>query len=53
MIIEGDNVEVLKLVQESYLGKVKMIYMEHFETLGVPLDVVVTADEVRTVLMER
>ena len=25
--IEGDNLEVLKLLQESYLGKVKMIYI--------------------------
>ena len=24
--IEGDNLEVLKLLQESYLGKIKMIY---------------------------
>lgn len=26
--IEGDNLEVLKLLQESYLGKVKMIYID-------------------------
>ena len=26
--IEGDNVEALKLLQESYLGKVKMIYID-------------------------
>ncbi len=26
LIIEGDNLEVLKLLQKSYLGKVKMIY---------------------------
>lgn len=26
LYIEGDNLEVLKLLQESYLGKVKMIY---------------------------
>ena len=26
--IEGDNVEVLKLLQESYLCKVKMIYID-------------------------
>lgn len=25
---EGDNLEVLKLLQESYLGKVKMIYID-------------------------
>jgi adenine-specific DNA-methyltransferase len=28
MIIEGDNLEVLKLLQKSYLGKVKMIYID-------------------------
>ena len=27
LYIEGDNLEVLKLLQESYLGKVKMIYI--------------------------
>lgn len=26
--IEGDNLEALKLLQETYLGKVKMIYIE-------------------------
>src|SRR5690606_13386358 len=26
--IEGDNLEVLKLLQESYLNKVKMIYID-------------------------
>ena len=26
--IEGDNLEVLKLLQKSYLGKVKMIYID-------------------------
>lgn len=28
LYIEGDNLEVLKLLQESYLNKVKMIYIE-------------------------
>src|SRR5574341_2088132 len=28
VIIEGDNLEVLKLLQKSYLGKVKMIYID-------------------------
>jgi len=28
LIIEGDNLEVLKLLQKSYLGKVKMIYVD-------------------------
>jgi adenine-specific DNA-methyltransferase len=28
LIIEGDNLEVLKLLQKSYLGKVRMIYID-------------------------
>jgi len=28
LIIEGDNLEVLKLLQKSYLGRVKMIYVD-------------------------
>ena len=28
LYIEGDNLEVLKMLQESYLGKVKMIYID-------------------------
>lgn len=28
LFIEGDNLEALKLLQESYLGKVKMIYID-------------------------
>jgi adenine-specific DNA-methyltransferase len=28
LIIEGDNLEVLKLLQKSYLGKVKIIYID-------------------------
>lgn len=28
LIIEGDNLETLKLLQKSYLGKVKMIYID-------------------------
>ena len=28
LYIEGDNLEVMKLLQESYLGKVKMIYID-------------------------
>ena len=28
LYIEGDNLEALKLLQESYLGKVKMIYID-------------------------
>ena len=30
LYIEGDNLEVLKLLQESYLGTVKMIYIDIF-----------------------
>jgi len=28
LFIEGDNLEALKLLQETYLGKVKMIYID-------------------------
>jgi adenine-specific DNA-methyltransferase len=28
LLIEGDNLEVLKLLQKSYLGKVKLIYID-------------------------
>jgi adenine-specific DNA-methyltransferase len=28
VIIEGDNLEVLKLLQKSYYGKIKMIYID-------------------------
>ena len=28
LIVEGDNLEVLKLLQKSYLGKIKMIYID-------------------------
>jgi adenine-specific DNA-methyltransferase len=28
LIVEGDNLEVLKLLQKSYLGKVKLIYID-------------------------
>jgi adenine-specific DNA-methyltransferase len=28
LLIEGDNLEALKLLQESYLGKVKLIYID-------------------------
>ena len=28
LIIEGDNLEVLKLLQKSYIGKIKMIYID-------------------------
>jgi len=28
LFIEGDNLEVLKLLQDSYLGKIKLIYID-------------------------
>ena len=28
LIVEGDNLEVLKLFQKAYLGKIKMIYID-------------------------
>ena len=28
LYIEGDNLDVLKLLQETYLGKIKMIYID-------------------------
>lgn len=28
LYVEGDNLEVLKLLQESYLNKIKMIYID-------------------------
>lgn len=30
LMIEGDNLEVLKLLQKSYAGKIKMIYIDMF-----------------------
>ena len=34
LYIEGDNLEVLKLLQESYLGKVKMFYIDPPYNIG-------------------
>lgn len=34
LYIEGDNLDALKLLQESYLGKVKMIYIDPPYNLG-------------------
>jgi len=28
LFIEGDNLEVLKLLQKSYAGRIKMIYID-------------------------
>ena len=35
LYIEGDNLDALKLLQESYLGKVKMIYIDLFSVIDV------------------
>lgn len=49
LYIEGDNLEVLKLLQESYLGKVKMIYIDPPYNTGSDLlyrdDFTLTYDE--------
>ena len=35
LYIEGDNLDVLKLLQETYLGKIKMIYIDPpYNTIG-------------------
>ena len=34
LYIEGDNLDVLKLLQETYLGKVKMIYIDPPYNMG-------------------
>ena len=53
LYIEGDNLEVLKLLQESYLGKVKMIYIAPPYNTGsdrfiYPDDYGMTQDEYET-----
>ena len=53
LYIEGDNLEVLKLLQESYLGKVKMIYIDPPYNTGsdrfiYPDDYGMTQDEYET-----
>ena len=35
--IEGDNFEVLKILQESYLGKIKMIYIDPPYNTGIQI----------------
>ena len=37
LYIEGDNLDVLKLLQETYLGKVKMIYIDPPYNIGSDL----------------
>ena len=39
LYIEGDNLEVLKLLQETYLGKIKMIYIDPPYNTGSDLGV--------------
>ena len=46
LYIEGDNLEVLKLLQESYLGQVKMIYIDPPYNTGS--DFIYADDFVRT-----
>jgi adenine-specific DNA-methyltransferase len=38
LYIEGDNLEVLKLLQETYLGKIKMIYIDEAVTEMIQAD---------------
>ena len=49
LFIEGDNLEALKLLQESYLGKVKLIYIDPPYNTGSDLvyrdDFATSADE--------
>ena len=42
LYIEGDNLEVLKLLQESYLGKVKMIYIDPPYNTGKTISIEMT-----------
>ena len=37
LYIEGDNLDVLKVLRETYLGKVKMIYIDPHTTLEMTL----------------
>lgn len=38
LYIEGDNLDALKLLQETYLGKVKMIYIDIITTKTIQLN---------------
>lgn len=44
LMIEGDNLEVLKLLQKSYAGKVKLIYIDPPYNTGKDKDFVYTDD---------
>jgi len=46
LIIEGDNLEVLKLLQKSYAGKVKLIYIDPPYNTGKDF---VYSDDFRTI----
>lgn len=39
LYIEGDNLDVLKVLRETYLGKVKMIYIDHLITPATILSI--------------
>ena len=41
-MIEGDNLEVLKLLQKSYSGKVKLIYIDPPYNTGKGLSSILT-----------
>lgn len=48
LYIEGDNLEVLKLLQESYLGKVKMIFIDPPYNTGTDVFVYTDSFEMST-----
>ncbi len=48
LFIEGDNLEALKLLQETYLGKVKMIYIDPRTTRGmISFTMTISAEDTR------
>lgn len=44
LYIEGDNLDALKLLQESYLGQIKMIYIDIIEPKMIQYDYQNTVD---------
>ena len=42
LFVEGDNLEVLKLLQKSYANKVKMIYVDPRLTRGMSLSILIS-----------
>jgi len=47
LYIEGDNLEVLKILQESYLGKIKMIYIDPLITRERTLFIKIILQQIR------